>query len=114
MKRLLYAASVASILWKQIGDAAGPYDGEWAGFRDGNDGSMQASPRDNDHPWKSRDRPSNVRGRAHNICGAVRTTARSEPRSASGISQGNLIYLEGTFNGFGCAWKMMLRINKPR
>jgi len=93
------------------------YDGEWSGS-DGNDWSMQASPRDADrHSVTGRVGTGQVRFERDvaNIGGTVREDgsfgATIGFRPLTGNFAGDMF--EGTFEIFGCAWKMILNMKKP-
>ena len=114
MKRLLLAASVAWMLWPQIGDAAGPYDGEWTGSATATTGQCKPARVTLTILGKVVTGRATLEGGAHNIHG----TAREDGTFGATIGFQHLTgqftenVFEGTFNGFGCVWKMMLRINK--
>jgi hypothetical protein len=106
------------MLLLQIGDAyvAGPFDGEWNGSAT---------------PMTGQCKPAIV---TPTILGKVVTGRATFERGAQDIHgtvwengtfgatigfqhlTGNFIedMFEGTFNGFGCAWKVSLKIKRPR
>jgi hypothetical protein len=115
MKRLFFVASV--IFWMlspRIGDAAGPYDGEW-------NGSATAT--------TGRCKPALV---TLSILGKVVTGRAAFEREAQDIrgtiaedntfggtigwqpirGRFNQDEFEGTFNSFECSWKMVLKRTK--
>lgn len=117
MKRLLFivASVIFWMLSPQTGDAGGPYDGQWSGSATATTG-----------PCKPALVTLTVTGRVGtgqvkferdvaNIGGTVREDgsfgATIGFRPLTGNFAGDMF--EGTFDIFGCAWKMILNMKKP-
>ncbi len=119
MKRLLFVASVTSwMLSLQTGDAYAidPYDGEWSGSATATTGQCKPARVTLTIAGRVVTGSATFDGRAYNVHGTVREDgafgATIGFQHLTGQFSENMF--EGTFNGFGCAWKMMLRTNKPR
>ena len=118
MPRLLLAASVAWMLSAQISDAyaAGPYDGEWSGSATAPTGQCKPARVMLTIVGKVVTGSARFDGQTHNIHGTVREDGTFGATIGFQHLTGQFTedMFEGTFNGFGCAWKMTLKINKPR
>jgi hypothetical protein len=118
MKRLLFVASVTVwMLSLQIGDAgaAGPYDGEWNGSATATTGRCKPALVTLTVEGKVVTGQARLERDVANISGTV-----LEDGSVGGtIGFRHLTgkfaedMFEGTFDGFGCAWKMILKMKKP-
>jgi hypothetical protein len=115
MRRVLLAASVACLLWPQIG-AAGPYDGEWNGSATATTGRCKPARVTLIIAGKVVTGSATLEGQARNIHGTVKEDGTFGATISFQHLTGQFTehMFEGAFNGFGCAWKMMLRIDKPR
>jgi hypothetical protein len=118
MKRLLFVASVT--VWTsslQIGDAfgAGPHDGEWHGAATATSGQCKPALVTLTVAGKIVTGQAKFERDVANISGTVLEDgsfgATIGFRHLTGNFAGNMF--EGTFDSFGCAWKMILNVKKP-
>lgn len=116
MKRLLFLASVASwMLSPQIGDAAGTYDGEWNGSATATIGPCKPALVMLTILGKVVTGRATFEREARNIHGTVLEDGTFGATIGFQHLTGNFIEyrFEGTFNSFGCAWKVILKM-QPR
>ena len=116
MKRLLFLASVASwMLSPQIGDAAGTYDGEWNGSATATIGPCKPALVMLTILGKVVTGRATFERETRNIHGTVLEDGTFGATIGFQHLTGNFIEdrFEGTFNSFGCAWKVILKM-QPR
>jgi hypothetical protein len=119
MKRILFVASVTFwMLSPQLGDAcaAGPYDGEWSGSATATTGPCKPAPVTLTILGKVVTGRATFEREAKDIHGTVWEDGTFGATIGFQHLTGNFIEdrFEGTFNSFGCAWKMILKVKKPR
>ena len=119
MKRLLFIVSVvSSMLSLQIGGAyaIGPYEGEWSGSATATKGQCKPARVTLTIVGTVVTGSATFDGRAYNVHGTVREDGAFGATIGFHHLTGQFTegMFEGTFNGFGCSWKMMLRTDKPR
>jgi hypothetical protein len=118
MKRLLFVASVTVwMLSLQIGDAgaAGPYDGEWNGSATATTGRCKPALVTLTVEGKVVTGQARLERDVANISGTVLEDGSVGGTIGFRHLTGNFAkdMFEGTFDGFGCAWKMILKMKKP-
>jgi hypothetical protein len=116
MKRLLFLASVASwMLSPQIGDAAGTYDGEWNGSATATIGPCKPALVMLTILGKVVTGRATFEREAKDIRGTIAEDGTFGATIGWQHLTGNFIEdrFEGTFNSFGCAWKVILKM-QPR
>jgi hypothetical protein len=117
MKRLSYIMSVANLLFlSQLGSAfaAGAYDGEWNGSATVTDGRCKAAIVAVTVLGKVVVGQAKFEPDLQNIHGTVSEDGTFGATIGFQHLTGKFIQgtFEGTFNNFGCAWKMVLKRTK--
>jgi len=117
MKRLLSVASVAPMLLLSFSNShtAGPFDGEWSGSATATIGRCKPAIVTLTILGKVVTGRATFDGGAQDIHGTVWEDGTFGATIGFQHLTGNFIedMFEGTFNGFGCAWKMSLKTRKP-
>jgi len=117
MKRLLSVASVAPMLLLSFSNSytAGPFDGEWNGSATTTTGRCKPAIVTLTILGKVVTGRATFDGGAQDIHGTVWEDGTFGATIGFQHLTGNFIedMFEGTFNGFGCAWKMSLKTKKP-
>jgi hypothetical protein len=118
MKRLLLVASAASwMLSPQIGGASavGPYNGEWNGSAIATAGRCKPALVMLTVEGKVVTGQATFESDVADIRGTVLEDGSVGATIGFRYLTGNFAedMFEGTFNGFGCAWKIILKMKKP-
>jgi hypothetical protein len=119
MKRLLFVGSVTFwMLSPQIGDAwaAGPYDGEWSGSATAITGRCGPALVTLTVEGKVVTGQARFDRDVANISGTALENGSVGATIGFRHLTGNFTkdMFEGTFDGFGCSWKVILKIKKPQ
>jgi hypothetical protein len=118
MKRRLFVASATFwMLLLQIGDpcAAGPYDGEWNGSATATTGRCKPALVTLTVAGKVVTGQARFERDVANISGTVLEDGSVGATIGFRHLRGNFAkeMFEGTFDGFDCAWNMILKMKKP-
>ena len=117
MKRLLSVASIAHVLFLSFRGAyaAGPFDGEWNGSAMATTGQCKPAIVMLTVLGKAVTGRATFERGAQEIYGTVWEDGTFGATIGFKHLTGNFIQdmFEGTFSGFGCAWKVSLKTKKP-
>jgi hypothetical protein len=116
MKRLLSVASVAPMLLLSFSSShTASFDGEWSGSATATTGRCKPAIVTLTILEKVVTGRATFEGGAQDIHGTVWEDGTFGATIGFQHLTGNFIeeMFEGTFNGFGCAWKMSLKTKKP-
>jgi hypothetical protein len=112
MKRLFFVASVIiSMISPQIGDAAGPYDGQWNGSATATTGACKPAPVTLSILGKVLTGAATFEREAKEIRGTIGEDGTFGGTIGWQPIRGRFTQdeFEGTFNSFECSWKMVLK-----